>query len=103
MECISKCVCVPRRAGEQKYVRDSQTDYFISHMCISYCFYLFSETKISKDHLLTNRFILGNLNDDKSGSVYGAATFDEMEYWFGPREYLLAFGYILRGIATILS
>ena len=46
---------------------------------------------------MTNRFILGNLNDDKSGSLYGAATYDEMEYWYGPRDYLLAFGYIQRG------
>ena len=59
--------------------------------------FFFSEKKTVNNNLLTNRFILGNLNDDKSGSLYGAATYDEMEYWFGPRDYLLAFGYIQRG------
>ena len=89
---------MPRWTGEQKYVRDRLFYFAHVHFILLLSF---SETKISKDHLLTNRFILGNLNDDKSGSVYGAATFDEIEYWFGPREYLLAFGYILRGIAQL--
>lgn len=45
----------------------------------------------------TDRFLLGKDNAGKSGSTYGAAVYDELEFWEGPRDYLLAFGYIQRG------
>ncbi|XP_053386148.1 uncharacterized protein LOC123539409 isoform X3 [Mercenaria mercenaria] len=49
---------------------------------------------------VTDKFIIGQSNDAGSGSLYGAATFDEMEFWYASRDYLLSFGYIQRGKPT---
>lgn len=49
-------------------------------------------TAASKD-----KFLLGKDNRGRIGGVYGAAVYDEMEFWEGPRDYLIAFGYIQRG------
>ena len=50
------------------------------------------ETKLRND-----KFLLGKDNAGRSGGVYGAAVYDEMEFWAGPRDYLIASGYIQRG------
>ena len=47
--------------------------------------------------LLYDKFVLGKENSGKSGSLFGAATYDEMEFWYGTRDYLLANNYIQRG------
>ncbi|KAK3601342.1 hypothetical protein CHS0354_011947 [Potamilus streckersoni] len=46
----------------------------------------------------SSRFYLGRGNGVVDGNVSksGAAIYDEMEYWYGTRDYLLAFGYIQR-------
>lgn len=46
-----------------------------------------------------DKFLLGKDNRGRIGGVYGAAVYDEMEFWEGPRDYLIAFGYIQRGRA----
>jgi hypothetical protein len=50
----------------------------------------------------SDKFILGQNNNAGNGGEYGAATFDEMEFWYASRDYLLAFGYIFRGNNTFV-
>lgn len=44
-----------------------------------------------------NKFYLGRGNTRMTSNRFGNAMYDELEYWYGPREYLIAFGYIQRG------
>ncbi|KAL5005761.1 hypothetical protein ScPMuIL_016919 [Solemya velum] len=52
------------------------------------------------DDLMLARFYIGRGNIDMGAALYGDATFDELEYWYGPRHYLIAHGYIQRGDPT---
>ena len=45
-------------------------------------------------------FHVGRGDGKQSNSLYGVMTVDDLEYWFGNREYLLAFDYIQRGNIT---
>ena len=45
------------------------------------------------------QFYVGRGDGTMSNSRYGNMTVDEVEYWFGSRDYLLAFDYIQRGSA----
>jgi len=47
------------------------------------------------------QFYLGRGDGTLSNSRYGNMTVDEVEYWYGNREYLLAFDYIQRGLARL--
>lgn len=49
------------------------------------------------DDLVLDRFYVGRGNIDMAGALYGDAIYDELEYWYGPRHYLIAHGYIQRG------
>ncbi|KAL4216896.1 neuroligin protein binding [Mactra antiquata] len=53
------------------------------------------DSRIATSGATDDMFVLGKGN--KAGSVYGAATYDEMEFWYNTRGYLMAFGYIQRG------
>ena len=44
-----------------------------------------------------NKFYLGRGNVYMEDGTFGEATYDELEYWYGPRDYLVAFDYIQRG------
>ncbi|XP_062614011.1 uncharacterized protein LOC134275752 isoform X2 [Saccostrea cucullata] len=44
-----------------------------------------------------NKFYLGRGNTRMTSSSFGNAMYDELEYWYGPRDYLIAFGFIQRG------
>lgn len=44
-----------------------------------------------------NKFFIGKGSGRRQGMQYGVFAIDELEYWFGNREYLLAHGYIQRG------
>lgn len=46
---------------------------------------------------IANKFYLGRGNVDMERGTYGKGVFDELEYWYGPRDYLEAFGYLNRG------
>jgi len=48
------------------------------------------------------QFYLGRGDGTLSNSRYGNVTFDEVEYWYGSRDDLLAFDYIQRGLALFL-
>ncbi|KAL3854429.1 hypothetical protein ACJMK2_013699, partial [Sinanodonta woodiana] len=54
---------------------------------------------VVSDSTISDRFFLGRGNGVVDGNVSksGAAIYDEMEYWYGTRDFLLAFGYIERG------
>jgi len=43
------------------------------------------------------QFQLGRGDGTQSNSRYGVMTLDDFEYWYGNRDYLLAFDYIWRG------
>lgn len=45
------------------------------------------------------QFYLGRGDGTLSNSRYGNMTIDELEYWYGSRDYLLAFDYIQRGLS----
>lgn len=45
-----------------------------------------------------NKFYLGRGNTGMTSTSFGNAMYDELEYWYGPRDYLIAFGYIQRGM-----
>lgn len=45
-----------------------------------------------------DQFYLGRGNREMIDAHYGDASYDELQYWYGSREYLLAFGYLQRGI-----
>jgi len=47
------------------------------------------------------QFYLGRGDGTLSNSRYGNMTVDELEYWYGSRDYLLAFDYIQRGFARL--
>lgn len=51
---------------------------------------------------LQNKIYLGRGNVYMEDSEYGKGTFDELEYWYGSRDYLTAFGYLQRGIYFII-
>ncbi|CAE1310992.1 unnamed protein product [Acanthosepion pharaonis] len=44
-----------------------------------------------------DRFYLGKGKDTGNKLVFGAVTFDNIRYWYGDRDYLLAHGYLQRG------
>ena len=46
------------------------------------------------------QFYIGRGDGTESGASYGNLTIDDFEYWFGNREYLIAFGYLQRGLCT---
>jgi len=52
----------------------------------------------SPDH---EQFYLGRGDGTLSNSRYGNMTVDDVEYWYGSRDYLLAFDYIQRGLAVL--
>ncbi|XP_060080041.1 uncharacterized protein LOC132559439 isoform X2 [Ylistrum balloti] len=49
---------------------------------------------------LQNKIYLGRGNVYMEDGQYGKGTFDELAYWYGPRDYLTAFGYLQRGKPT---
>ncbi|XP_021368526.1 uncharacterized protein LOC110460117 isoform X2 [Mizuhopecten yessoensis] len=49
---------------------------------------------------LQNKIYLGRGNVYMEDGQYGKGTFDELAYWYGPRDYLTAFGYLQKGKPT---
>jgi len=49
-----------------------------------------------------DRFYLGRGNVYMQDGMYGEGTFDELDYWYGPRDYLVAFGYLQRGLFIVV-
>jgi len=47
------------------------------------------------------QFYLGRGDRTLPNSRYGNMTIDELEYWYGSRDHLLAFGYIQRGLSCL--
>ena len=45
-----------------------------------------------------DNFYLGRGDGSRRGRSYGNFTIDDMEYWYGSRDYLLAFDYLQRGV-----
>lgn len=52
---------------------------------------------------VADKFYLGRGNVNMERGTYAKGVFDELEYWYGPRDYLEAFGYLSRGKALIFS
>ena len=48
----------------------------------------------------SEQFFIGRGDGTSASARYADATYDEMEYWYGDREYLIAHGYIQRGKPT---
>ena len=56
-----------------------------------------ADADLDKQNAGSRSFYLGRGNGLSSRSRNANMTIDEMEYWFGNRDYLLAFDYIQRG------
>ena len=55
------------------------------------------QTDISNTVSGQDRFYIGRGDGRQQGRRYADVTLDDMEYWYGNRDYLLAFDYIQRG------
>jgi hypothetical protein len=55
-------------------------------------------TVLVRDSSAESHVYLGRGNDNDGRFHYGDAVIDEVETWFSDRDYLVAFGHILRGI-----
>ena len=45
-----------------------------------------------------HQFYIGRGDGTQSGARYGNFTIDDVEYWYGNRDFLIAFDYIFRGL-----
>lgn len=65
-----------------------------------YTGFVYFQTEVSPNRTSSSaadKFTIGQSNNIGSGNLFGAATYDEMEFWYASRDYLLAFDYIQRG------